>query len=46
MGARGKAQNAYEIVMPADGNGELTAALGLELDGSGLVYDPAASGLP
>ena len=34
MGAWGKAQNADEIIMLADGNGELTAALGLELDGS------------
>ena len=29
-----KAQNADEIIMLANGNGELTAALGLELDGS------------
>jgi peroxiredoxin len=36
MGAWGKAQNADEIMMLADGNGELTAALGLELDGSGF----------
>ena len=36
MGAWGKAQNADEIIMLADGNGELTAALGLELDGSGF----------
>jgi len=36
MGAWGKAQNAEEIVMLADGNGELTKALGLELDGSGF----------
>jgi len=36
MGAWGKAQNADEILMLADGNGELTAALGLELDGSGF----------
>lgn len=36
MDARGKAQNANEIIMLADGNGELTAALGLELDGSGF----------
>ena len=46
MGAWGIAQNPGDIIMLADGNGELTAALGLELDGSGLVYDPAASGLP
>ena len=36
MGAWGKAQNADEIIMLADGNGELTAALGFELDGSGF----------
>ena len=36
MGAWGKAQNADEIIMLADGNGEVTAALGLELDGSGF----------
>jgi peroxiredoxin len=36
MGAWGKAQNAEEMLMLADGNGELTAALGLELDGSGF----------
>ncbi|MEP4146834.1 MAG: peroxiredoxin [Halioglobus sp.] len=34
MGAWGKAQNAEEILMLADGMGEFTAALGLELDGS------------
>lgn len=36
MDAWGKAQNADEIVMLADGNGEFTAKLGLELDGSGF----------
>ncbi len=36
MGAWGKAQNADALLMLADGNGELTAALGLELDGSGF----------
>ena len=36
MGAWGKAQNADEIIMLADGNGEMTAILGLELDGSGF----------
>ncbi|MCB1704779.1 MAG: peroxiredoxin [Halioglobus sp.] len=36
MGAWGKAQNAEELLMLADGNGEFTAALGLELDGSGF----------
>ena len=36
MGAWGEAQNASEILMLADGNGALTAELGLELDGSGF----------
>jgi len=36
MGAWGKAQNADEILMLADGNAEFTAAVGLELDGSGF----------
>ena len=36
MGAWGKDQNAEEILMLADGNGEFTGALGLELDGSGF----------
>jgi peroxiredoxin len=36
MGAWGDNQNAEELLMLADGNGELTAALGLELDGSGF----------
>ena len=36
MGAWGKDQNADEILMLADGNAEFTAALGLELDGSGF----------
>ena len=36
MDAWGKAQNAEALVMLADGNGELTAALDLELDGSGF----------
>jgi peroxiredoxin len=34
MDAWGKAQNAQEILMLADGMAEFTAALGLELDGS------------
>ena len=34
MDAWGKSQNAEELLMLADGNGEFTAALGLELDGS------------
>lgn len=34
MDAWGKAQNADEILMLADGMGEFTAALGLELDAS------------
>jgi len=36
MGAWGDAQNAAELLMLADGNGELTKALGLELDGTGF----------
>jgi len=36
MGAWGKEQNADEILMLGDGNGEFTAKLGLELDGSGF----------
>lgn len=36
MGAWGKAQNAEEIIMLADGNGEFTEALGLGLDGRGF----------
>ena len=36
MGAWGKAQNAEELLMLADGNGEYAAALGLELDATGF----------
>ena len=36
MDAWGKAQNAEELLMLADGNGAFTAALGLEMDGSGF----------
>ena len=36
MGAWGEAQNAENLLMLADGNGELTAALGLSFDGSGF----------
>ena len=36
MGAWGKAQNADEILMLADGNGEFTSAIGMEMDGSGF----------
>ena len=36
MDAWGKSQNAEELIMLADGNGEFTSALGLELDGSGF----------
>ena len=36
MDAWGKDQSADEITMVADGNGELAAALGLEMDGSGF----------
>lgn len=34
MGAWGKSQNANEILMLADGNGDFTTALGLEMDAS------------
>ena len=36
MGAWGKAQNADELLMLAEGNGDFTASLGLELDGRGF----------
>ncbi len=36
MDAWGKAQNADQLIMLADGNGEFTRALGLELDASGF----------
>ncbi|MEQ8514896.1 MAG: peroxiredoxin, partial [Chromatocurvus sp.] len=36
MDAWGKAQNAGEILMLGDGNGDFTRALDLELDGSGF----------
>lgn len=36
MAAWGKSQNAEELKMIADGNGEFTRAVGLELDGSGF----------
>ena len=36
MDALGKAQNAEELTMAADGSGVLTAALGLEMDASGF----------
>ena len=36
MDAWGKAQNAEELLMLADGNAEFTKALGLVLDGSGF----------
>jgi peroxiredoxin len=36
MDAWGKAQNAEEVLMLADGNGDFTKALGLELDGRGF----------
>ena len=36
MGAWGKAQNAEELLMLADGNAEFAKALGLTLDGSGF----------
>jgi peroxiredoxin len=36
MGAWGQAQNAEELLMLADGNGEFTSAIGLNLDASGF----------
>lgn len=36
MNAWGKSQNAEELLMLADGNGEFTAAIGLELDATGF----------
>lgn len=36
MDAWGKGQNADEIMMVADGNGDFTKAMGVELDGSGF----------
>jgi len=36
MDAWGKNQNAEHLIMLADGNAELTKALGLEMDGSGF----------
>ena len=36
MSAWGEAQNAQELLMLGDGNGDFTAALGLELDASGF----------
>lgn len=36
MGAWGEAQNAENLLMLADGNGEFTNKIGLELDGSGF----------
>ena len=36
MNAWGSAQNAEELIMAGDGNGDFTAAMGLTLDGSGF----------
>ena len=36
MDSWGKAQNADELVMAGDGNGDFTRALGLEMDASGF----------
>ncbi len=36
MGAWGKDQNADEILMLADGNGDFTKAIGMEMDGTGF----------
>ncbi|WP_461482705.1 redoxin family protein [Porticoccus sp.] len=40
MDAWGKSQNADEILMLADGNGDFTRALGLELDARGYGMGP------
>ena len=36
MDAWGKSANAEKLIMAGDGNGDFTAALGLEMDGSGF----------
>lgn len=36
MGAWGKSQNAEELLMVADGNGDFTKAAGLEMDATGF----------
>jgi peroxiredoxin len=36
MDAWGKAQNAEELIMLADGNADFTRAMGLEMDGTGF----------
>lgn len=36
MDAWGKGQNAEELMMVADGNGDFTRAMGLEMDGTGF----------
>ena len=36
MDAWGKGQNAEELLMVGDGNGEFTKAMGVEMDGSGF----------
>lgn len=36
MDAWGKGQNAEELLMVGDGNGDFTKAMGLEMDGSGF----------
>lgn len=36
MGAWGEGANAEKLIMAGDGNGDFTAALGLELDGTGF----------
>ena len=36
MNAWGKDRNAEELIMAADGNGDFTKAMGLEMDGSGF----------
>ena len=36
MDSWGQDKNAEEIIMAGDGNGQFTAAIGLEMDGSGF----------
>ena len=43
MNAWSQGQNAEEIIMAADGNGEFTKAMGLEMDGSGFGLGPRSS---
>ena len=46
MDARGQNKNAEELLMLGDGNGDLTEALGLTMDGSGFKLGKALSATP